>query len=73
MSAWVETLSQYGPFPLGVFLGIMIARWGFDKQVGYMNKTQEELQREKQALITHIETQNGRIEKLHDKLGEQRE
>jgi len=51
----------------------MIARWGFDKQVGYMNKTQEELQREKQALITHIETQNGRIEKLHDKLGEQRE
>lgn len=64
----VELAAQYGPFPLGIVVGISIKKWAFSKVLKLYEREKEALRQEKRELIELVKAKDVRIEKLHDKL-----
>jgi prefoldin subunit 5 len=65
--AW-KTIAEYGQFPVGIIVGIYLARSAYNKALNYMNEEKRELRNEKKELQGTIEAQQQRIDILHDKI-----
>lgn len=71
LAMWDNVLNlaaQYGPFPIGNIVGIYITNIAFSK-VAELTKQKEAAQSESIRHLTElIESQQARIDKLHDEL-----
>ena len=72
MATWystlVELLSKYGPFPLGVGVGLFIRGQTFKEVLKYAQQERDSINKEKEQLFQIINAKDERIEKLHDQL-----
>jgi prefoldin subunit 5 len=66
-TAWA-TIAEYGPFPVGIIVGIILARGAYNKAFSYLDEEKKELRNEKKELRETIQAQQERIDKLHDQL-----
>ncbi|MDD5759174.1 MAG: hypothetical protein PHI06_08830 [Desulfobulbaceae bacterium] len=61
-------VAQYGPFPFGVVVGIIIKSWSVDQFLKSAEKEKDALRKEKRELIDLVKVKEDRIDKLHGKL-----
>jgi len=61
----LELAAQFGPFPFGVIVGILIMMWTTHKLTGYLERQVKALQDENKQNIKTILTQQERINELH--------
>jgi len=66
MSEFFRIVAEYGPFPLGIIVGIWLARGAYSQSLRYSEKEKAELREEKRQLRETIEAQQKRIDLLHD-------
>ncbi len=64
----LELAAQYGPFPFGVVVGIIIKNWSVSKFLKFAEREKDALRVEKRELIEVIKGKEERIDALHDKL-----
>lgn len=62
----LEIISGYGPFPVGIVIGIWIAKWAVDKQFKYMTREIESLKSRNDDLLKLVLAKEDRIAILHD-------
>ncbi|MBM9519245.1 hypothetical protein JWG39_05345 [Desulforhopalus vacuolatus] len=63
-----DTVSAWGQFPSGIFVGICLAHKAYSKAFGFMEKTIEQIREEKKELRQTIVAQQDRIDILHDEV-----
>jgi len=63
-----EILREYGPFPGGIVVGIWLTKWAVSKQFRYMESDKKQLREENKQLRGFLESQQKRIDSLHEKL-----
>lgn len=64
----IELVAQYGPFPVGIVVGIVIKNWSVDQLLKSTEKEKDALRKEKRELIDLVKVKEDRIDKLHSKL-----
>jgi len=64
----IEIAAQYGPFPFGIVIGIFINQIAYHKTFAYVREEKKAYDEEKKELMKLIQTQQGRIDKLHETL-----
>lgn len=60
-----EAIVTYGPFPVGIVVGILLARFAYHDAMKYINEEKNSLREEKKQLRDTIEAQQQRIDLLH--------
>lgn len=65
MTEFADLVAKHGPFPLGIFVGIILARMAYSKALHYLNEEKKALRIEKKQLRETVEAQQNRIDKLH--------
>lgn len=63
-----STIAGYGPFPIGIVIGIYLARSAYSTALKYLNEEKKELREEKRELRKTIDAQQKRIDTLHDRV-----
>jgi len=66
MDKFIEIVSGYGPFPLGILVGVMLAKAAYSQALEYLERVNTALTEEKKQLRETIEAQQTRIDLLHD-------
>jgi hypothetical protein len=69
--SFLEIVSQYGPFPVGIVFGVWISRWATKQQFEYMGKEIDALRKEREKIVDIVRSQESRIDILHN--GSQKE
>lgn len=67
----LEIVGQYGPFPFGIMVGILINKWVVSKLLNLTEREKEALRQEKKELHELVNAKEDRIDKLHDMLNPQ--
>ncbi|MBF0556088.1 MAG: hypothetical protein HQK96_16305 [Nitrospirae bacterium] len=62
----LEIVDQYGPFPVGIFIGIWIKRWSMDKYFKSSEREKGALYNQIKELYVTIKSKDDRIDKLHN-------
>jgi hypothetical protein len=63
-----NTIAEYGPFPIGIIVGMYFAKSAYSSAIKYLNEEKKELREEKKELRNTIEAQQKRIDILHDRV-----
>ncbi len=63
-----EIISGYGPFPVGIIIGVWIGKWAVTEQFKYMTREINSLRSRNDDLLKIIDVKEERIMKLHDKI-----
>lgn len=63
-----QIVAEYGPFPIGIMVGIWMKKWVVSQLIAQSKHENDGLRKEKQALIELVQAKEDRIDKLHDKL-----
>lgn len=67
MDKILEVVAQYGPFPVGIMVGIWLSRWANAQLFNLMRRENDALRQEKKELLELIQAKETRIDLLHDK------
>lgn len=62
----LEIISGYGPFPVGIIVGILIGKWAVTEQFKYMSREIESLRTRNDDLLKIVCAKEDRISILHD-------
>lgn len=62
----LEIISGYGPFPVGIIIGIWIGKWAITEQFKYMSREIESLRSRNDDLLKIVYAKENRISILHD-------
>ena len=65
---FIEIIAGYGPFPLGIIVGIFITNHVYSKIINLSEKEKEALREEKSALLEMLAAKEERIDKLHSEI-----
>ena len=66
--AIIDTVAQYGPFPVGIFLGMCISHVAHKELVKNIKEEKKDLREEKKELLKSLENKEARIDTLHKQL-----
>lgn len=61
-------VADYGPFPLGIIVGIVLAKFAYSDALSYTQKEKDALREEKKQLRETVDAQQVRIDKLHNEI-----
>ena len=64
----LDIAAQYGPFPVGIVVGMYIMKWAISMQLKSSEKEKGSLRKEKTELLEFVTAQQARIDKLHEKI-----
>ncbi len=64
----LELVAQYGPFPVGILIGMWIKSASMKMYFKSSEKEKDSLRKQGENLHDIIESKNERIEKLHDEI-----
>jgi len=64
----LDLAAQYGPFPAGIIIGIYIKQLAYRQTLEYMKEERSAYKDEKKALLELVQSQQVRIDKLHENL-----
>lgn len=59
---------DYGPFPAGIIVGMWLTKWSISQQLKYSEKEKDAIREEKKQALKLIESQQKRIDRLHEKI-----
>jgi len=66
LTTLIEAVAKFGPFPLGILVGIILARFAYRDALMYSEKEKTALREEKKQLRETVQAQQERIDKLHE-------
>lgn len=64
----IDAIITYGPFPVGIIVGILLDRWSMSKYFKSTESEKHSLREQVKESQNLIKSKNDRIDKLHDQI-----